>query len=255
MNFDILSFQGLACCLAFFLAGVIDSISGGGGLITVPTMLTVGIPTHYITGTNQCAICVGTFTSAIKYLTSGKVHVKAALATLPFAIIGAYIGAKLNLILPEKYLETFMIIMIPVIAIFLITSRDLGEEDETDKYSRTQLIIRSAAIGLILGGYQGFYGPGAGTFFMLAYAAFLKLSLVRATATTRFVIAVSSITSIATYAFSGAILWKFVLAATVFNTVGAYLGASLTIKNGSKIIRPLTLAVSALLLVKLIFFR
>lgn len=255
MDFDIFTIQGLACCLAFFTAGVIDSISGGGGLVTVPTMLAAGIPTHYITGTNQCSVCIGTFAATIKYIKSKKVHMKAALATLPFAIIGAFLGAKLNLLLPEKYLETFMILMIPVIAIFLITNRKLGEEDETDKYSNTQLILRSAAIGLILGGYQGFYGPGAGTFFMLAYAAFIKLSLVRATATTRFVIAVSSITSIATYAFSGAILWKLVIAATIFNTAGSYLGACLAIRNGSKIIKPLTLAVTAVLLIKLIFFR
>ena len=100
--------------------------------------------------------------------------------------------------------------------------------------------------------YQGFYGPGSGMFFMLAYAACLKLNLVRATGNTRFVIAIASITSVFTYAASGAVLWKLAIAVTFFNIVGSYLGAALAIKNGARIIRPIMLGVVALLLIKLI---
>ena len=251
MNIEIFSLPGLLCCLAFFFAGVVDSITGGGGLITIPAMLAVGIPVHYITGTNQCASWLGTGVAAYKYLRSGNIHLKSSLITLPLAMLGSYIGARLNLMVPDRYLKVFMLVTVPVIAVFILANKKLGEEDHVDKKTPLSIALWSAAIGLVLGGYQGFYGPGAGMFFMLAYAACLKLNLVRATGNTRFVIVIASITSVFTYAVSGAVLWKLALAATIFNIVGSYLGAALAIKNGARIIRPIMLCVVALLVIKL----
>lgn len=111
----------------------------------------------------------------------------------------------------------------------------------------------SALIGFLLGGYQGFYGPGCGLFFMLAYAVFLKMNLVRATGNTRFVIAIASTVSVLTYAVSGAVLWKLAAAATVFNIAGSYLGARLAIRNGAKVIRPIMIVVVIMLMIKLVF--
>ena len=249
---ELVSLQSALCCLAFFFAGVVDSITGGGGLITIPTMLAVGIPVHYITGTNQCASWLGTGVAAYEYARSGNIHLKSALITLPFAMLGSYIGARLNLMVPDRYLKIFMLITVPVIAAFILANKKLGEEDHVDEKPPLSIALWSSLIGLVLGGYQGFYGPGSGMFFMLAYAACLKLNLVRATGNTRFVIAIASITSVFTYAASGAVLWKLAVAATFFNIVGSYLGAALAIKNGARIIRPIMLVVVALLLIKLI---
>ncbi len=252
MSIELFSVQSLLCCLAFFCAGVVDSITGGGGLITIPVMLAVGIPVHYITGTNQCSAWVGTGVAAYKYFRSGNIHLKSALMTLPFAVFGSYIGAKLNLMVPEQALKIFMLVTVPVIAVFFLLNRNLGEVDRADEQPAGTVLLWSALIGLVLGGYSGFYGPGAGLFFMMAYAALLKLNLVRATGTTRFVVALAGITSIVTYAASGAVIWNLAIAATVFNIAGSYLGAALAIKNGARIIRPIMFGVVALLIVKLI---
>ena len=252
MSIELLSVPSLLCCLAFFGAGVVDSITGGGGLITIPVMLAVGIPVHYITGTNQCSAWLGTGVAAAKYLRTGNIHLKSALITLPFAIVGSYIGAKLNLMVPDQYLKIFMLVTVPVIAVFVLLNKNLGEEDSADEQPAASVLLWSAVIGLVLGGYSGFYGPGAGMFFMLAYAALLKLSLVRATGNTRFVISLASVTSIVTYAASGAVIWNLAIAATVFNIVGSYLGASLAIKKGARVIRPIMFCVVALLIVKLV---
>lgn len=252
MNIDLISIQGVSCCLAFFFAGIVDSVTGGGGLITIPAMLAVGIPVHYITGTNQCSAWLGTGVAAYKYVRSGNIHLKSALITLPFAVLGSYIGARLNLMVPDRYLKVFMLVTMPVIAIFILANKKLGEEDHVEEKTPLSIALWSAVIGLVLGGYQGFYGPGAGMLFMLAYAACLKLNLVRATGNTRFVIAIASITSVFTYAASGAVLWKLAIAATIFNIAGSYLGAVLAIKNGARIIRPIMLCVVALLVIKLI---
>ena len=252
MSIDLISIQGLSCCLAFFFAGIVDSISGGGGLITIPVMLAAGIPVHYITGTNQCSSWIGTGVAAYKYVRSGNIHLKSAIITLPFAIIGSYTGARLNLMVPDHYLKIFMLVTVPIIAVFVFANKRLGEDDHVDEKSTLYVAIWSAIIGLVLGGYQGFYGPGAGMFFMLAYAALLKLNLVKATGNTRFVVAIASITSVFTYAASNAVILNLAIAATVFNIAGSYLGASLAIRNGAKIIRPIMFFIVALLIVKLI---
>lgn len=253
MTFELISIQGFLLCITYFFAGVIDSICGGGGLITIPVMLMTGVPTHYITGTNQCSACLGTFAATYNYVKSGKIHYRSALFTVPFAMIGAYLGARLNLLVPERYLEIFMTLMIPVIAIFMIANKKTGEQDLIDEFSTSSILIRSAVIGFVVGGYQGFYGPGGGLFFVLAYAIFLKLSLIRATGNMRIVGGIASLTSTFAYAVSGNVLWKLAIAATLFNIVGSYLGASLAIKNGSKLIRPIMLLVVALLFGKLLF--
>ena len=252
MNFELLSVRSLLCCLAFFFAGIVDSISGGGGLITIPAMLAVGIPVHFITGTNQCSAWIGAGVAACKYLKSGNIHLRSALITLPFAVVGSYLGARLNLAVPDQYLKIFMLVSVPIIAAFLFVNKDLGMEDRVEEKSGEAVAFWSAAIGFVLGGYQGFYGPGSGMFFMLAYAVFLKLNLVRATGNTRFVIAVASVMSVFTYAASGTVIWSLAIAATVFNIAGSWIGASLAIHEGVRIIRPIMLGVVALLLVKLV---
>ena len=252
MNIELISPQTLLCCLAFFFAGIVDSITGGGGLITIPAMLAAGIPVRFITGTNQCSAWIGSGVAAFKYMRSGNIHLKSALITLPFAVAGSYLGARLNLIVPVQYLKIFMLVTVPVIAAFIFANKNLGDTDHIDEKSRVSIFLWSAVIGLLLGGYQGFYGPGAGMFFMLAYAVCLKMNLVRATGTTRFVVAIAAVASVFTYAASGAVIWNLAIAATVFYAAGAYLGASLTIKNGVRIIRPVMFLFVMLLLVKLV---
>lgn len=252
MGFELSFLQGLICCLVYFFAGIVDSISGGGGLLTIPVMLAVGIPVHYITGTNMCSAWVGTGVAAYKFKKSGKMHVKSALITLPFAILGSYLGARLNLTIPDDYLKIFMIAAIPVIAVFLFVNKKVGETNRIGELSVTRIVVSAAVIGVVLGAYLGFYGPGAGIFFMLAYAAFLKLDLVSANGNTRFVIAVAVIGSVITYAFSGVVLWKLVIAATIFNVAGSYLGAVIAIRKGAKVIRPIMFCVLAVLVIKII---
>lgn len=254
MEFDIFSLRGALICAAYLFAGVIDSISGGGGLITVPVMLSTGIPAGYITGTNQCAAFLGTYAAVYQYVKNRRIHFPSALVTLPFAVAGSVLGARLNLLMPERYLEIFMMVMVPVIAAFLLMNKELGESDRIDELEGRQVAVRAAAIGLVIGTYQGFYGPGGGTFFMLAFAVLLRLSLVSATGNTRFIVSISSIASVLTYAFSGVIIWEIVIAATALYMLGSYVGAGLAIRKGSRIVRPITLGVTALLFIKIVFF-
>ena len=146
-----------------------------------------------------------------------------------------------------------MIAAIPCIAVFLLFNKKFGECDLAAEQPNRKIVIWSVLSGIVLGAYMGFYGPGAGLFFMLSYAAFLKMNMVRANGTARFVIAIAMIASVLTYALSGAVIWKLVIVATVFNVAGSYIGASLAIKKGTRIIRPVMFIVLALLIIKIIF--
>ena len=120
MNVDLFSFQALLCCLAFFFAGIVDSITGGGGLITIPVMLATGIPVHYITGTNQCSAWIGSGVASYKFVRSGNIHLRSVFITLPFAIIGSYLGAVLVIRNGARIIRPIMICVVGLLIIKIV---------------------------------------------------------------------------------------------------------------------------------------
>lgn len=253
MDFQLFSLAGLLICAVYYFAGFIDSVCGGGGLLTVPALMAIGIPAYLITGTNQASTIPGSFTAVYTYTKSGKYHLKSALITIPFALFGSLMGAKLNMLLNERYLQIFMLAMIPFLAIIMLLKKDIGEQCHIETLPPVRVAVCAAGIGLVLGCYQGFYGPGGGTFFLLAYAFILKLDLLRANGNTKIVISCSSLISTLTYALSGRIIWAIALAAMVFYMIGSYTGAKFAIKNGSKGIRPIMFFIIIILMVKVIY--
>ena len=251
MEFAFISWQSALVAASFFAAGLIDSISGGGGLITVPAFMAMGMPVHCIAGTNQCAAAIGNFASMYKYFRSGKMHIRSGLITGVTAIAGGILGAKLNMLLPEKYLQIIMLVLMPFMALTLIVKKDMGTEDKSDTLTVDMVFLRAAIMGLAIGAYQGFYGPGAGTLYMLGFAVLMRLDLVKASGTAKLATAFGAISCTVTYALSGYILWKVVLVAAVFDILGNWLGAGLAIKNGAKTIKPVLIAIMVLLFVKI----
>ena len=252
MDFSVLSLQGIALGLTFFFSGIIDAVCGGGGLLSMPMYMAVGFPAHYVTGTNQCSIFFGGVTSLVRYMRGGKIHWPTALATGPLAVVGAFLGARLNLILPERILEVIMVLLIPVAAFIILTKRDFGGQNQVDTLSGRRKLAGALVIGLLIGAYQGFYGAGSGAFFMLGFCLLHRLDLTCASGNTKFVAFCANLSSAATFAFSGMVVWPAVALATVFNVAGSYVGAGLAMKKGAKVIRPMFLLVLALLFVRLV---
>jgi len=252
MEFSILSVQGLLLGVTFFFSSVIDAVCGGGGLLSMPMYMAVGFPAHYVTGTNQCSIFFGGVTSLLRYMKAGRIHWPTAIATGPLAILGAFLGAKLNLVLPERILEIVMVLLIPVAAAVILMRRDFGSENHVDTLSSGRKLFGALFIGLVVGAYQGFYGAGSGAFFMLGFCLLHKLDLTIASGNTKFVAFCANLSSAATFALSGMVVWPAVLLATVFNVAGSYIGAGLAMKKGAKVIRPMFLFVLALLFVRLL---
>lgn len=246
-----LSLAGTALlCAAFFLAGIVDAVCGGGGLLTLPAFLSVGFPAHMISGTNQCSTLLGGTASFLSYLKSGHIHWRTALPTVPLTVIGAFLGAQLNLLLPEETLEAVMVILLPIASAALLLKRDFGRENRADTLSARHILAGAVFIGLVVGGYQGFYAAGAGTFFILAFALIMRLDLLSASGNAKLVALCSNITASVTYALSGSVAWRVVLAATLFNIAGNLLGAHLAIRRGARLIRPVLLGILVLLFLR-----
>lgn len=252
MEFALMSLPGAALCVTFFFSGIIDAVCGGGGLLTLPMFMAVGFPAHFVTGTNQCAIFCGSATSLARFAKNAHIHWPTALLTVPFAVIGAALGSRLNLMLPEQWLELVMTLLVPVVAVVLLIKRSFGAENHVETLSRFRRVLSALGIGLVVGAYQGFYGAGSGTFFLLGFAILMQLDLTTASGNTKVVAFCSVATSAVTYALSGAVYWPAVIAATVFNVAGSYVGAGLAMHRGARFIRPMFFLVLALLFVRLV---
>jgi len=245
-------------CPLVFLAGIIDAVAGGGGLITLPAYMIAGLPPHMATATNKCGSTFGTVFATIRFLKGGKIHLESSVCAAVAALAGSTLGARLNLLVSEKFLSYIMLIVVPVMAVFLLLKRDFGTEDHSDTLSRGVLMGAAAGIGLVIGTYDGFFGPGAGTFLTLAFARICRFDLLTSSGNTKMVNAASNAAALVTFALSGQVIWAIGLPAALCSIAGNYVGASLALKKSAKIIRPMLFVVMGLLVLRLaynIFFK
>ena len=253
MGLEELAHIWIIVCPLVFLGGLIDAVAGGGGLITLPAYLLAGLPAHMASGTNKCGNAFGTFLSTGRFLKRGDVHYPSAVAGAVGALAGAWAGARLNLIVPEQVLYYIMLAVVPVMAVFLIFKRDFGQEDRSGELSRGQLMAMAAGIGLVIGGYDGFFGPGAGTFLMLAFTGLCRFDLLTASGNTKVANSASNLASLVTFAIAGKVMWAVGIPAALCGIAGNYLGSSLALKGGARVIRPMFFVVLTLLLARLIY--
>lgn len=240
-------------CPLVFLGGLVDAVAGGGGLITLPAYLLAGLPAHNAAATNKCGNAFGTFLATGRFLKRGQVHMPSAISGGIGALVGAWLGAKMNMIVPEQVLYYLMLAIVPVMAVFLLFKRNFGSEDHSDTLSRGQLLVMALGIGLVIGAYDGFFGPGAGTFLMLAFTGLCKFDLLTASGNTKVANSASNLASLVTFALAGKVLWIVGIPAALCGIAGNYVGSSLALKGGAKVIRPMFFVVLTLLVIRLVY--
>ena len=242
----------LIVCPFLFLAGLIDAIGGGGGLISLPAYLIAGLPPHAAVATNKMSSTCGTALATFRFIKNKLVNFKLAVPSVIAAIIGSTIGANLSLLVSEDIMLYVMVAILPVCA-FLVLNKKLfhdGGEDEVLLNKRTYITATVAAF--IIGLYDGFYGPGTGTFLIIAFTIFAKLSIKTANAQAKVINLTSNITSLLIFLLNGEVILTVGLAAAACNMVGGYIGAGLVMKNGAKIVKPSIIFVLILLALKVI---
>lgn len=236
-------------CPMVFLASFVDAVAGGGGLISLPAYLLAGVPPKLAIGTNKLSSATGTVFSTARYCKNGCFDLKLALPSIVVALIGSYIGAKIVLVTSDEILKYVLIIVLPVTAFFVLKKKNFDQVKNKPK-RKTQFIIAVLA-SFVIGMYDGFYGPGTGTFLILIYTGLVKLDLLTASGNTKLVNLSSNVAALVTFIFSGNIVYALGFAASVFSIAGHYLGAGMVMKSGTKIVKPIIILVILLLLIKI----
>ena len=241
----------LIVCPLVFLAGFVDAIGGGGGLISLPAYFLAGVPVHHALATNKMSSASGTLISTIRLCSNTVIRWKLAIPAVLCALTGSYIGTRLTMLTDERILKHVLMIVLPIVAFFVFRKNSLINEKENRLAERKEMIITWIG-SLFIGCYDGFYGPGTGTFLLLAFTKLGKLDMEKATGNVKVVNLTSNISALITFILAGKILWVLGLSASIFSIAGHYLGAHMVVKNGVKIIKPIILLVLALLLIKIV---
>lgn len=241
----------LIVCPLVFLSGFVDAVAGGGGLISIPAYIFAGLPVINAYGTNKFSAALGSSVSSFKYFKSGHVHLKTALCSGMGAIVGAWLGSQLAMVMDEQVLRYCLMVVLPLAAIFILCNRKFGENE--DFHHRVKALYPKAlGIGLVLGAYDGFFGPGTGTFLIILFCLVLGLPLITASGNAKVTNLASNIGSVVAYLVGGKVLFWLAIPAACCTIAGNYLGAHLAIKNGAKFIKPIIVVVIVLLLIKII---
>lgn len=239
----------LIVCPLVFLAGLIDSVAGGGGLISLPAYLAAGLPPVLAAGTNKLSACLGTVASTTRFVRERKVDWKAAVFAAAGAFPGSWLGTLLLRQIPEDAVRLMMICAIPVVAAVVLRKREMqGRCLVEERFYRPLAFV----IGLAIGFYDGLIGPGTGTFLILLFTMALGMEAVMASGTAKVVNLTSNLAALISLFSTGNVLIALGLPAALCGIAGNWVGAGLTIKKGVGFIRRMLLIVLCLLLAKML---
>ena len=242
----------LIVCPLVFLAGLIDAIGGGGGLISLPAYMIAGLPPHTCIATNKMSSTFGTALATMRFIRAGLVNLKLAVPAVAAAIVGSSIGANISLILPDTVMKYVLVVVLPVSAFLVLNKRLFHDKGSDEVTLDKRTFITATLAALIVGIYDGFYGPGTGTFLIIAFTVFAKLDIKTANAQAKVINLTTNVTALTIFLLNGQVLLPLGIAAAASNMVGGYIGAGLAMSNGAKLAKYSILFVLCLLALKVI---
>ena len=246
MELTLLHF--LIVCPLVGIAGFVDSIAGGGGLISLPAYLISGLPVHTCIATNKLSSSMGTAVATGKYALSGYIDWHLAMFCAAASLAGAALGANIALLIGDGTFRMLMLVILPLTALYVFKKKNLFSGEDRKELSFLHTVILSSVIAFALGLYDGFYGPGTGTFLILLLTRFAHMELHRANGITKVINLSSNVSSLSVYLLNGQVLMPLGLCAGAFSILGNYLGSRCFTSKGAAIARPI------ILLVLLVFF-
>lgn len=235
-----------------FVAAFIDSTVGGGGLISLPALLGLGMPPYLALGTNKLAGTISSATSSYTFIKSGKFDKKLMLILFPVSLIGAYFGAKTVLFVPQEFLKFLVVIMMALIFVYTLFNKRFGQDSNYKGLTKFTLGI-GIPFTFLIGFYDGFFGPGTGSFFVFLMVLLFGYDFVIAAGNGRILNLASNISALFVFTMEGKVVFMTGLIMGVAMLLGANLGAKMAIKTGVRYVRPLFLIVSITLIVKMVY--
>ena len=244
----------LFVCPLLFLAGLIDGISGGGGIISLPAYLMTGMPLNMAYGCNKMQSFLGTSASLFKYARSGLVDLRPALIACVTAIVGSMVSTKIMFVLPDDVKKIIIVAaMAFIIVLTLLVSRFHLENRELRKLPLSLAsVLLCLVCGLLLGLYDGFFGPGCGTVALMLFSVIFGYDMRVATGNGKVIIVVSNLIALVSYIAKGSILYEIAIPASIANILGSYLGAYLAVRNGKRLVKWILYLVIAVLIMQAI---
>jgi uncharacterized protein len=241
---------GVLLCAAL-TAGIVDAIAGGGGLISVPALLWAGLPAQLALGTNKGQGIWGTAAALYRYARAGLLDRARVRFSFPAGFLGALCGAALLLLLPGTVLRPLILVLLVGVALFLAVRRPQEASGPAKVRTAARTALLALTVAFVIGAYDGFFGPGTGTFLIVAYALWFHAPLARASADAKVVNFASNLAAMLLFALRGVVLWRVALPMAAAQFAGGFIGAHLTVRGGDRRVRWVVLAVVAALVVKL----
>jgi uncharacterized membrane protein YfcA len=236
-----------------FTAGVVDAIAGGGGLLTVPALLAAGLPPHLALGTNKGQAVFGTSAALVRFTRSGLVEPSRARLGFPLGFAGSLAGAALVLRIPPASLRPVVLVLLAAAALFIGLRRGTPEARAAAGLPPRRHGGSAAAglVALVIGAYDGFFGPGTGTFLIVAAVAWLGDGLAQASASAKVVNFASNLAALTLFAVRGVVVWKVALPMAAAQLCGGWIGAHLAVRRGDRLVRAVTVATTLALAARL----
>ncbi|MGV1949902.1 TSUP family transporter [Agrobacterium vitis] len=234
---------------AAFVAGFVDAIAGGGGLITIPAMLIAGIPPLETLGTNKLQGMFGSASATIAYSRKGHVNLKKQLPMAAMSVLGGAIGAVIATYVPGDVLKALMPFLLVAIAAYFALKPNISD---VDSHQRMTPFLFGLTLAPLIAIYDGVFGPGTGSFLMLAFVSLAGFGMLKATAHTKLLNFGSNVGAFLVFVFNGVVLWKIGIVMGIGQFLGAQTGSKLAMKSGAKIIKPLLIVTCIGLAIKLL---
>lgn len=242
----------LIVCPLLFLAGLVDAIGGGGGLISLPAYLLAGVPVHNAIATNKLSSACGTTLTTMRFIRQGLVNWKLAFPTIAAAIAGSSLGANASMATEDGIMEKILFVVLPVVAFVVLNPRIFHDNAEKQLQITPKIMAAAILCSFAVGIYDGFYGPGTGTFLIVAFTIFVRMSLRNANAQAKVINLATNITSLTIFLMNGQVIFLLGAAAALCNMAGNYVGTNLALSKGSRITRPVIILVLGLLFLKIL---
>ena len=233
-----------------FLAALVDSISGGGGLISLPAYTMAGLNYDFASGNNKFSSTFGTLMATIRYYRSGKIRIQPALCAIAGSLPCSYLGTRAAIALGDGFMRIFMLIAAPTVGVIVALNRAKGGQERAQ--TRRDYIV-CALIGAVIGFYDGFFGPGAGTLMIMLFTWVAGMDMVTASGTAKPVNLASNLASLTSFLLSGDVLFRLAAPAIVCSIAGGWVGSKLAMRVGARLIRFVMLGVLVLLVGKLAY--
>ncbi|PVX31963.1 hypothetical protein C8D76_11712 [Pasteurella langaaensis DSM 22999] len=233
-----------------FIAGFIDAIAGGGGLITIPALLMTGMPPALALGTNKLQACGGSFSASLYFIRQRAVNLKEVWLLILMTFIGATVGAILVQITDSSVIKKAIPFLVLMIGLYFLFTPTLGNSDRQQRLSYAAFAFTA---GFGIGFYDGFFGPGTGSLFSLAFVTLLGFNLAKATAHAKVLNFTSNIASFIFFFIGGQMLWSVGIAMMIGQFIGANLGAKMVLSKGKTLIRPMVVIMSFIMTAKMAY--